>query len=256
MPRPYAKPTPKVKAQTAEAKPVETKKEPDSAREPAGVKAPETPPQANQPGSSSTGPGDDVTYQQTEAAYEFAALLDCLDSDDKLQKVVYLFLTRVYSVFRPEKLPQVGELLAKYDLKLKTLVGAVAAKYLTKDSAENLLKDLVRGVTKGADTELGWSTELEEANRSLDEAIGYLDLDYPDAADKVRQNRRSRPKGVEEKGKGKGLRQALEASRVPRAKERVQERARTQFRTPAILTTQRPVATSWTSTKMPCIRSG
>ena len=36
----------------------------------------------------------------------------------------------------PEKLPQVGELLAKYDLKLKTLVGAVAAKYLTKDSAE------------------------------------------------------------------------------------------------------------------------
>ena len=122
-----SKPTPKVKAQTAEAKPVETKKEPDPAREPAaGVKAPETPPQANQPGSSSTGPGDDVTYQQTEAAYDFAALLDCLDSDDKLQKVVYLFLTRVYSVFRPEKLPQVGELLAKYDLKLKTLVGAVA----------------------------------------------------------------------------------------------------------------------------------
>ena len=97
-------------------------------------------------------------------------------------------------MFRPEKLPQVGELLAKYDLKLKTLVGAVAAKYLTKDSAENLLKDLVRGVTKGADTELGWSTELENPDRSLDEAIGYLDLDYPDAADKVRQNRRSRPK--------------------------------------------------------------
>ena len=129
-------------------------------REPAAeVKAPETPPPADQP-----------VLPATEAAYDFAALLDRLDSDDKLQKVVYLYLTRVYSVFRPEKLPQVGELLAKYDLKLKTLVGAVAAKYLTKDSAENLLKDLVRGVTKGADTELGWSTELEEANRSLDEA--------------------------------------------------------------------------------------
>ena len=72
------------------------------------------------------------------------------------------------------------------------------------------------------------STELEEANRSLDEAIGYLDLDYPDAADKVRQNRRSRPKGVEEKGKGKGesdrdrqgsLRQALEAPKVQSASE-------------------------------------
>ena len=61
------------------------------------------------------------------------------------------------------------------------------------------LKDLVRGA-KGADAELGWSTELEEANRSLDAAIGYLDLDYPDAAEK----RRSRPKGVEEKGRGKG----------------------------------------------------
>ena len=112
-----------------------------------------------------------------------------------------------------------GELLAKYDLKLKTLVGAVAAKYLTKDSAENLLKDLVRGVTKGADTELGWSTELEEANRSLDKAIGYLDLDYPDAAEKVRQSRRSHPKGVEEKGKGKG--------------ESDRDRARTPAREPA-----------------------
>ena len=82
-----------------------------------------------------------MTYEQTEAAYN--ALLD---------RLVYLFLTRVYSVFRPEKLPQVGELLAKYDLKLKTLVGAVAAKYLTKDSAERFCE--------GADTELGWSTEL------------------------------------------------------------------------------------------------
>ena len=148
------------RSQTAEAKPAEVKKEPDSKRKPAAeVKAPETPPQADQPGSSSAGPSDDVTYQQTETAYDFGVLLDRLDSDDKLQKVAYLFLTRVYSVFRPEKLPQVGELLAKYDLKLKTLVGAVAAKYLTKDSAQNLLKDLVRGVTKGADTELGWSIE-------------------------------------------------------------------------------------------------
>ena len=112
---------------------------------------------------------------------------DLTTSDDKLQKWAYLFLTRVYSVL----LPQVGELLAKYDLKLKTLVGAVAAKYLTKDSAENFLKDLVRGVTKGADTELGWSTELEEANRSLDEAIA-TSLDYPGAAKKVTQPSKSR----------------------------------------------------------------
>ena len=126
------------------------------------------------------------------------------------------------------------------------------------------MKDLVRGVTKGADTELGWSTELEEANRSLDEAIGYLDLDYPDAADKVRQNRRSRPKGVEEKGKGKG--------------ESDRDRTRTPAREPATSSGgakgakgkgkgagkgKNPVSdpcdpdqTSWTSTKMPCIRSG
>ena len=42
MPRPFAKPTPKVKSQTAEAKPAEVKKEPDSE-----VKAPETPPPAD-----------------------------------------------------------------------------------------------------------------------------------------------------------------------------------------------------------------
>ena len=70
-----------------------------------------------------------------------------------------------------------------------------------------------------APTELGWSTELEEANRSLDEAIGCLDLDYPDAAEKVRQNRRSRPKLVEEKGRGKG--------------EFDRDRARTPAREPA-----------------------
>ena len=79
MPPVFAKPTPKVKSQTAEAKPAEVKREPDSKREPAAeVKAPETPPQADQPGSSSAGPSDDVTYQQTEAAYDFGALLDRL----------------------------------------------------------------------------------------------------------------------------------------------------------------------------------
>ena len=58
---------------------MEAKKEPDSVREPdAEVKAPETLPQTNQPGSSSAGPSDDVT----EAAYDFTALLDRLDSDD------------------------------------------------------------------------------------------------------------------------------------------------------------------------------
>ena len=44
MPRAFAKPTLKVKSQTAEAKPEQVKKEPDSKREPAAeVKAPETP---------------------------------------------------------------------------------------------------------------------------------------------------------------------------------------------------------------------
>ena len=87
MPRAFAKPTPKMKSQPAEAKPAEVKKEPDSKREPAAeVKAPETPPPADQAGSSSAGPSDDVTYQQTEAAYDFGTLLDRLDSDDKLQK--------------------------------------------------------------------------------------------------------------------------------------------------------------------------
>ena len=153
-----------------------------------------------------------------------------------------------------------SELLAKYDLKLKTLVGAVAAKYLTKDSAENLLKDLVRGVTKGADTELGWSTELEEANRSLDEAIGYLDLDYPDAAEKVRQSRRSRPKEVEEKGKGKGEsdrdRTRTPAREPATSSGGVQGRARTQLRTPVILTIRRPAETSWILVRMPCAQNG
>ena len=36
-------------------------------------------------GAQSAGASDDVSYQQTEAAYDFAALLDRLDSEDKLQ---------------------------------------------------------------------------------------------------------------------------------------------------------------------------
>ncbi|CAE7615589.1 unnamed protein product, partial [Symbiodinium pilosum] len=59
-PRAFAKPTPKVKGKPAEAKPAEVKKEPHSVTERAAeVKAPKTPPQADQPGSSSAGPSDD-----------------------------------------------------------------------------------------------------------------------------------------------------------------------------------------------------
>ena len=111
--------------------------------------------------------------------------------------------------------------------------------------------------------------ELEEANRSLDEAIGYLDLDYPDAAEKVRQSRAAVQKKVKRKEKERAsptgtapglqqesLRPALEAPRVPREKEKVQGRARTQLRTPVILTMRRLAGRSWILVRMPCTQNG
>ena len=198
-----------------------------------------------------------MTDQQTEAAYDFGALPDRLNSDNKLQKMTYLFLTRVYSVFRPEKLPVVGQVRPQAE----DLGGGCGSEVL-----ENLLKDRVRGVTKGADTELSWSTELEEAKRSFDEAIGYLDLDYPDAAEKVRQNRRSRPKGVEEKGKGKGesdrdragtpAREPATSSGGTNGKGKGTGKGRTQFLTPATPTILTPGTTSRTLAKTCFTQSG
>ena len=130
MPRPYAKPTPKVKAKAAEAKPAEVKREPDSAREPPRRRPRLTSLGAQAPGRATTCPTSRLRLPTTSPRSSTASTrrTSC--------RRWSTCSSPVFTRFRPKKLPQVGELLAKYDLNLKTLVGAVAAKYLTKDSAQ------------------------------------------------------------------------------------------------------------------------
>ncbi|CAE7728714.1 RE1 [Symbiodinium sp. CCMP2592] len=101
--------------------------------------------------------------------------LEGLD-DKSLEKVSFLFLSRVYSVFNPAKLTEVTTLVAKY-VDHTSLTCAVAAKYLDYEAARALLSSLVADVRSGKRTEKEWDTDLELANRSLDQAILQLDED-------------------------------------------------------------------------------
>ncbi|CAE7200469.1 GIP [Symbiodinium sp. CCMP2592] len=106
-----------------------------------------------------------------------------------------------------------------------SLTCAVAAKYLDYEAARALLSSLVADVRSGKRTEKEWDTDLELANRSLDQAILQLDEDKAaaqpgattagrttaQAADPPpRERTRSAQadgrgeKGKGEKGKGKG----------------------------------------------------
>ncbi|CAE7211787.1 RE1 [Symbiodinium sp. CCMP2592] len=93
--------------------------------------------------------------------------LEGLD-DKSLEKVSFLFLSRVYSVFNPAKLTEVTTLVAKYAADHTSLTCAVAAKYLEYEAAKALLSSLVADVRSGKRTEKEWDTDLELANRSLD----------------------------------------------------------------------------------------
>ncbi|CAE7692632.1 RE1 [Symbiodinium sp. CCMP2592] len=108
--------------------------------------------------------------------------------DDKfLEKVSFLFLSRVYSVFNPAKLTEVTTLVAKY-VDHTSLTCAVAAKYLEYEAARALLSSLVADVRSGKRTEKEWDTDLELANRSLDQAILQLDEDK-EKREKVRKEK-------------------------------------------------------------------
>ncbi|CAE7418365.1 GIP [Symbiodinium sp. CCMP2592] len=136
-------------------------------------------------------------------------------SDDQLKKTAFLFLSRIYSVFDPPKQEKVTELIAKYELDLRTLVGAVSAKYLDLAQAQSLFESLRDSVLGGKRTELGWKADLEEANRSLDQALAYMEADDKD--DKAEKER---------------LKEALDESRKKKS-ESERDRTRTPTREPA-----------------------
>ena len=98
----------------------------------------------------------------------------------------------------PGKVP---ELIAKYELDLRTLVGAVSAKYLDLAQAQSLFEHSVMG---GKRTELGWETDVEEANRSLDLALAYMEADDEEDATKKQKLKEALEESRKKKSERKG----------------------------------------------------
>ena len=176
-------------------------------------------------GSTERPSGDpyEGTKQSVDVGKQKSQDFECWDlrssmkemSDDQLKKVAFLFLSRIYSVFDPQKQGKVPELIAKYEMDLRTLVGAVAAKYLDQAQSQSLFESLRDSVMGGKRTELGWETDVEEANRSLDLALAYMEAD-----------------DEEDAAKKKKLKEALEESRKKKS-ESERDRTRTPTREPA-----------------------
>ena len=171
-------------------------------------------------GSTERPSGDpyEGTKQSVDVGKQKSQDFECWDlrssmkemSDDQLKKVAFLFLSRIYSVFDPQKQGKVPELIAKYEMDLRTLVGAVAAKYLDQAQSQSLFESLRDSVMGRKRTELGWETDVEEANRSLDLALAYMEAD-----------------DEEDAAKKKKLKEALEESRKKKSES---ERDRTSLR--------------------------
>ena len=107
--------------------------------------------------------------------HDLAHILHDVDDGDDLKKLTFLFLHRVYSVFCPDKTAKTTELIVKYEDKLRELICSVGGKYLAYGQAEELLASLVNALKAGKRTELNWNVRLEDANRSLDEAIRMME---------------------------------------------------------------------------------
>ncbi|CAE7832525.1 GIP [Symbiodinium sp. CCMP2592] len=173
--------------------------------------------------ASSKAPAQPFTVETPDGVsvpvHDLRPELEGLD-DKSLEKVSFLFLSRVYSVFNPAKLTEVTTLVAKY-VDHTSLTCAVAAKYLDYEAAKALLSSLVTDVRSGKRTEKEWDTDLELANRSLDQAILQLDEDkaaaQPGATTAGEKGPdRHRPTGEERKEKVRRAREKAEETRDTR----------------------------------------
>ena len=154
-------------------------------------------------------------------------------SDDQLKKVAFLFLSRIYSVFDPQKQGKVPELIAKYEMDLRTLVGAVAAKYLDQAQSQSLFESLRDSVMGGKRTELGWETDVEEANRSLDLALAYMEADDEEDAAKKKKLKEALEESRKKKSESERDRTRTPTREPARASTNTDDRARTPAREPA-----------------------
>ena len=137
-----------------------------------GTDAEQTPSQA----ATGEQTSQEATLDQSgNVMHDLTHILDDVDDGDDLKKLTFLFLHRVYSVFCPDKTAKTTELIVKYEDKLRELICSVGGKYLAYGQAEELLASLVNALKAGKRTELNWNVRLEDANRSLDEAIRMME---------------------------------------------------------------------------------
>ena len=83
----------------------------------------------------------------------------------------------------------------------------MSAKYLDLAQAQSLFESLRDSVMGGKRTELGWETDVEEANRSLDLALAYMEADDEEDATKKQKLKEALEESRKKKSERKGPRQ-------------------------------------------------
>ena len=96
----------------------------------------------------------------------------------ELEKIAYVFLHRLFAVFRPTETSAVDGIMKKYSDELIALMGCVAKKYVDGTQAANMLKAVLN--LKTVDPESFGKEYLEQSLRAADALMEELDTADPE----------------------------------------------------------------------------
>ena len=95
----------------------------------------------------------------------------------ELEKIAYVFLHRLFAVFRPTETSEVDGIMKKYSDELIALMGCVAKKYVDGTQAANMLKAVLN--LKTVDPESFGKEYLEQSLKAADALMEELDTADP-----------------------------------------------------------------------------
>ena len=110
---------------------------------------------------------DDMSFVEDLSLDDGYDLSDIVNWDvPELEKIAYVFLHRLFAVFRPTETSAVDGIMKKYSDELIALMGCVAKKYVDGTQAANMLKAVLN--LKTVDPESFGKEYLEQSLRAAD----------------------------------------------------------------------------------------
>ena len=118
---------------------------------------------------------DDMSFVEDLIVSTMAMILPDIVNWDvpELEKIAYVFLHRLFAVFRPTETSAVDGIMKKYSDELIALMGCVAKKYVDGTQAANMLKAVLN--LKTVDPESFGKEYLEQSLRAADALMEELD---------------------------------------------------------------------------------